>query len=268
TSSPFLDSLPPELRLRIYGYLLVSAQPLKGPIARQGMRYNLDTKILCANKQIYAEARAVFFSKNTFYISSSSPPALSSSSSSLEGSGAFEPPLQAKDLPLIRHLEIDPLYYPTQLTTQPGPGGWKPVCPAAERYITTLTHVLSFVGRSLLSLSFKADTRPYAGFADDVFGALAGLDDGAEETLDVRKVLTGFHAIERNARFREAVRELEAVRTVAVSFFFPESDFHFVIEKGELCRHGLLFLASQTIFARSEIKIKALLEGMGEDGLD
>jgi hypothetical protein len=276
-TSPFLDLLPPELRLRIYEHLLVASTPLKGIVARRGSKYGLSTSILRTNAQIYAEARAAFFSKNTFYISSLPPPV--STDDDIEGSGAFEPPLQAKDLPLIRHLQIDPLYYPKNLTTQPGAvGGWKPVCPAAERYIMNLTHVLTFVRSTLLSLSFRTDTRPYAGFSDDMFGVLAGElagdsaavedDEVLDDALDVKKMLTSFHVIEGNLRFRKAVRELEAVRSIAVSFNFPESDFNFQVEKAELCKRGLLFLASQTIFARSEIKIKAMLDGMGDGSLD
>lgn len=256
--------LPPELRLRIYDYLLVADKPLKGVVARRNARYGLDTKILRVNKQIYAEARNAFFGKNTFYITALPP----LTSSSIEGSGAFEPPLQAKDLPLIRHLEIDPLYYPKELKTEPGVGGWKPICPVAERYIMNLTHLLTFVKATLLSLSFKTDTRPYAGFSDEVFGALAEDDESMDGSLDVRKILTAFHVIEGNLRFRKAVAELDAVRSIPVSFNFPESDFNFNVEKGELCKRGLLFLASQTIFARSEIKIKAMLEGLSDDGLD
>lgn len=270
-TSPFLDLLPPELRLQIYEHLLVASTPLKGAVARRGSKYGLCTSILRVNKQTHAEARAAFFGKNTFYISSL-PPRICTDDD-VEGSGAFEPPLQAKDLPLIRHLQIDPLYYPKMLTTYSGAtGGWKPVCPAAQRYIMNLTHVLSFVRSTLLSLSFKTDTRPYAGFSDEVFGVLAGElaeeDEGLDDALDVKKILTSFHVIEENLRFREAVRELEAVRSVAVTFNFPESDFNFQVEKEELCKRGLLFLASQTIFARSEIKIKAMLDRMGDEGLD
>ncbi|KAF3046097.1 hypothetical protein E8E12_011044 [Didymella heteroderae] len=264
-TSPFLDLLPPELRIRIYEHLLVARTPLKGVVARRGSKYGLSTSILRTNKQIYAEARATFFSKNTFYVSSLPPPVFTDDD--VQGSGAFEPPLQAKDLPLIRHLQVDPLYYPKNLKTQPGVAGWKPVCPAAERYIMNLTHVLTFVRSTLLSLSFKTDTRPYAGFSDEVFGALAvgEIDENLNDSLDVKKILTSFHVIEGNLRFRKAVRELEAVRSIAVSFNFPESDFNFQVEKAELCKRGLLFLASQTIFARSEIKIKAMLEGMGDE---
>ncbi|KAF3008959.1 hypothetical protein E8E13_011439 [Curvularia kusanoi] len=267
SQSPFLDILPPELRLRIYDYLLVASQPLKGTLARRTTRYGLDTKILRVNKQIYAEARNAFFGKNTFYITSA-PHQSSNGDNNInnddeddddEGSGAFEPPLQVKDLALIRHLEIDPLYYPKTLKTQPGVGGWKPVCPAAERYILNLTHLLTLVESTLLSLSFKTDTRPYAGFSDE---------EGLDDTLDVKKILTSFHVIEGHSRFRKAVADLAAVRNVLVTFNFPESDFNFNVEKQELCKRGLLFLACQTVFARSEIKIKAMLEGLGDDGLE
>lgn len=272
-TSPFLDLLPPELRLRIYEHLLVASTSLKGVVARRGTKYGLSTSILRTNQQIYAEARAAFFSRNTFYISSLPPPA--TTDDDVEGSGAFEPPLQPKDLPLIRHLHIDPLYYPKTLTTYSGARGWKPVCPAAERYVMNLTHVLTFVRSTLLSLAFRTDTRPYAGFGDGGVGALAAgdlaaqdHDEGLDDALDVKKILTGFHVIEGNLRFSKAVRELDAVRSVAVSFTFPESDFNFEVEKAELCKRGLLFLASQTIFARSEIKIKAMLDKMDDEGLD
>ncbi|KAJ4994345.1 hypothetical protein SVAN01_00174 [Stagonosporopsis vannaccii] len=262
--STLLDMLPPELRLRIYDYLLVADQSLKGIVARRNTRYGLDTRILRVNKQIHAEARNAFFGKNTFYITSLP----SRDDDDLEGSGAFEPPLQPRDLPLIRHLEVDPLFYPKTLKTEPGVGGWKPVCPAADRYIMNLTHLLGFVKSTLLSLSFTADTRRYASFSDEAFGALASDDESLDDSLDVKKVLTAFHVIEKNVRFRNAVSDLVAVRSVAVAFLFPESDFNYKVEKLELCKRGLLLLACQTVFARSEIKIKAMLDGLSEDELD
>ncbi|KZM19178.1 uncharacterized protein EKO05_0006422 [Ascochyta rabiei] len=265
TESPFLDMLPPELRLHIYDYLLVADEPLRGISARRTTKHGLDTKIFRVNKRIYAEARSVFFGKNTFYITSMP----SQFGDDVEGSGAFEPPLQVKDLPLIRHLTIDPLYYPKKLMTEPGVGGGKPICPAAERYVMNLTHLLAFVKSTLLSLSFKADTRPYASFSDEVYGAFSPDDESSEEeSLDVRKMLTGFHVIEGNRRFTKAMSELTAVRSIPVAFSFPESDFNFNVEKSELCKRGLLFLACQTVFARSEIKIKAMLGGLSDDGLD
>lgn len=262
TKSPFLDMLPPELRLRIYDYLLVTDTTLKGVVARGTTRYGLETKILRVNKQIYAEARNAFFGRNTFYVTSLP----NQTDDDTEGSGAFEPPLQVKDLSLIRHLVVDPLYYPKKLQTQPSVGGWKPVCPAAERYVMNLTHLLTLVESTLLSLSFNTDTRPYASFSSEMFDTLSSDDEGLDVALDVKKVLTAFHIIEEHSRFRKAVSDLHCVRDVAVTFNFPESDFNFNVEKRELCKRGLLFLACQTVFARSEIKIKAMLEELGDDG--
>lgn len=263
--SPFLDMLPSELRLCVYEYLLVANEPLKGISARQQTRYGLDTRILRVNKQIYAEARNAFFGKNTFYVTSL--PSLTDDDE--EGSGAFEPPLQVKDLALIRHLEINPIYYPRKLRTEPCVGGWRPICPAAERYVMNLTYLLSFVKSTLLSLSFKADTQLYASFSDEALGTIVSEDDESsdETSLDVKKVLTAFHVIEGNLRFTKAVAELAAVRSVPVAFAFPESDFNYIVEKSELCKRGLLFLACQTVFARSEIRVKAMLDGLSDDGL-
>lgn len=131
-----------------------------------------------------------------------------------------------------------------------------------------LTHLLALVESTLLSLSFKTDTRPYASFSGETFDTLSSDDDGLDGALDVKKVLTAFHIIEGHSRFRKAVSDLACIRDVAVTFNFPESDFNFVIEKQELCKRGLLFLACQTVFARSEIKIKAMLEELGDDGLE
>ena len=259
--------LPPELRLHIYDYLLIANEPLKGISARRSQKYGLDTKIMRVNRQIHAETRNAFFAKNTFHVTAMP----NQTNDDVEGSGAFEPPLQVKDLVLIRHLEIDPLYYPKKLRTEPSVGGWKPICPAAERYIMNLTHLLTFVKSTLLSLSFKTDTRPYASFSGEVFSTLLSDDDESldEDSLDVKKVLTAFHAIQSNVRFTKAISELAMVKSVPVDFAFPESDFKFNIEKNELCKRGLLFLTCQVIFARSEIKIKAMLEEFGDDeGLD
>jgi hypothetical protein len=72
TRSPFLDILPPDLRLHIYTHLLVSPTPIKGPVARlhQAETYGLNTAILRTNKQIHDEARTVFLGRNTFSINS------------------------------------------------------------------------------------------------------------------------------------------------------------------------------------------------------
>lgn len=263
--SPFLDTLPPELRLHVYSHLLVAPEPIKGPSARGTTRYGLSTAILRVNRQINAEARSAFFGKNTFYITSvrgtrspfSSPN--NPEEEEEEGTGAFSPPLQLHDLSLVRHLEIDPLFYPTR---QPSSSTGKTACPAAQRYVLNLTYLLALVRPSLRSLRFTADARPYAGFENDEEDEEEGDVDGA---LNIPKLLTSFYVIEGHVRFRKAVADLASVKHIAVSFLFPESEFHFEVEKGELCRRGLLFLACQTVFARSEIGVRALLEGLGEE---
>lgn len=257
--------LPPELRLRIYDYLLVANEPVKGLSARRTTRYGLEMNILQVNKQTYAEARNVFFGKNTFYITSIP----SQSDDDVEGSGAFEPPLQIKDLALIRHLEIDPLYYPKKLRTGLDVDGWKPICPPAERYVMNLTHLLTLVKSTLLTLRFTADTRPYVTFGDEVSGVVSTEDETLDEdAVDVKKVLTAFHAMESNPRFTMALSSMAMIRTVPVTFLFPDSDFDFDVAKHQLCQKGLLFLACHVVFARSEIKIKAMLDELSDDGLD
>ncbi|KAJ4369203.1 hypothetical protein N0V83_006288 [Neocucurbitaria cava] len=116
--SPFLN-LSTELRINIYEHLLVSQIPLKGRTARLDEKYDLHTSILRVNKQIHDEARSVFFGRNTFYLTSMPPlrpwkiyDYEKEEIREEEGSGAFEPPLQLKDLPHVRHLHIDLLYYP------------------------------------------------------------------------------------------------------------------------------------------------------------
>ncbi|KAL6153288.1 hypothetical protein ACJBU6_08441 [Exserohilum turcicum] len=170
TRSPFLDVLPPELRLHIYSHLLVASSPLKGPVARQDTSYDLHTAILRTNKQIYHEARSIFFGRNTFYITSIPPSRPSTGSDEdaedhdeEEGSGAFEPPLQLRDLPLVRHLQVDLLYYPKSMHTirDRRSGIWIPVCVGAQRYSTSLSFLLSAVETRLLSLKLCADTRRY-----------------------------------------------------------------------------------------------------------
>ncbi|OAL49805.1 hypothetical protein IQ07DRAFT_567186 [Pyrenochaeta sp. DS3sAY3a] len=268
TNSPFLDLLPPEMRLYIYSFLLVTPQPIKGTIARQDAKYNLHTAILRTNRQINDEARSVFFGKNTFCISSV-PPAPSTTSvrnaafnsedqeEEDTGSGAFEPPLQLRDLPLVRHLEIDLLYYPRSLRTtwSAADGGWKPTCVGAERYIASLFYILRCVESSLLSLSLCADMRPYSA------SRTPELED---PPLSPTKLLTGFHAADTSPRFKAALAALP-IDIIPLRFDFPESHFDFCVEKRVLLRESLVFLAGQVLLARSEIRLKALLGEMGGD---
>ncbi|KAF2131194.1 hypothetical protein P153DRAFT_271804, partial [Dothidotthia symphoricarpi CBS 119687] len=283
-----LDALPPDLRLRIYTHLLVASTPLKGPTARQTAKYNLHTSIMRVSRKFHAETRSVFFGKNTFYLSSIPPspgrPGTADHQQQQrqddrhhDGSGAFEPPLQLPDLPLVRHLEIDLLYYPAVLTTVPQLDGcgWRPLCTGAERYAATLGHVLTFVRNTLSSLKFIADVQPYMvergdGSSTDETEEETDTETDAEEaeeeeSFDVKKLLTGFHAAGTNPRFNAALADLP-FPDIPVSFVFPDSYFGFVVEKEVLCKRGLLFLAGQVVFARNELRMRALLEEL--DGLE
>jgi hypothetical protein len=272
THSPFLDILPAELRVRIYTQLLVTPDPLRGPIARQSTKYNLHTAILRTNKQIYSEARPVFLGKNTFYITTVSP----TSSSNLreeegeEGSGAFEPPLQLADLPLVRHLQVDMLYYPKILrtVTDSRSGAWRPLCVGAERYIISLSYLLGAVQSNLLSLALCADTRRYvegrevAGEGDDEKEDLDEDEDDDSE-INVKRMLTGFYVADGSSRFRKALKGLR-VETVGLHFDFPEAHFDFKVESEVLHQQSLVDLKGQVLMVRSEIALKSAMWELGE----
>lgn len=271
TRSPFLDILPPELRLHIYTHLLVAPTSIKGPVARHETKYDLHTAILRTNKQIYHEARSVFFGKNTFYITSI-PPTSSSSNSSHdiaeeeeEGSGAFEPPLQLTDLPSVRHLEVDLLYYPNSMTTtlDSCDGVWKPVSIGARRYTTSLSYLLSTVSPSLLSLTLCADTRRYIDNTSSQDPHRVSTKSETDiERLQVQKLLTGFYMADSNSLLRKAMKDL-LVRDVGLHFDFPESYFDFMVGRERLCGQSLVELAGQVLAARSEIRFKAAMQEAG-----
>jgi hypothetical protein len=275
TRSPFLEILPPEIRLHIYTHLLVTPSSIKGPIARQDTKYDLHTAILRTNKQIHHEARSVFFGKNTFYITSI-PPVSSSSSSNQdsveeeeEGSGAFEPPLQLTDLPSVRHLEVDLLYYPNSMTTtlDSRDGVWKPVSIGARRYTTSLSYLLGTVSPSLLSLTLCADTRRYLdnnnnNNTSQIPHQFSAKPETDIERLQVQKLLTGFFMADSNSLFKKALEDL-LVKDVGLHFDFPESYFDFVVERERLCGQSLVELAGQVLAARSEIRFKAAMQEAG-----
>ncbi|KAF1851661.1 uncharacterized protein K460DRAFT_351567 [Cucurbitaria berberidis CBS 394.84] len=318
--SPLLDILPPELRLQIYEHLLVACTPLKGPTARLDKKYNLHTAILRVNKQIYTEAHSIFLGKNTFYITSVVPlhTQMTRSGGSErgarcgkeDGSGAFEPPLQLKDLPLVRHLEVDLLYCPlpaspprTMIKRPPmscatAAAMEKSVkvlaCVGAERYVTSLSHMLRAVTGTLLTLKLCADTRRYAAATSTCFtdNKLNGLDDGLvvdsdsdsdsdsdlepqesdadeedDSPLSIQTLLTGFHAADTHLRFKSALANLP-LETIPLHFSFPESYFDFVVDRAVLLQSSLVFLVGQVLFARSEVRLRALMEDISHDGED
>lgn len=261
-STPFLNALPPEIRLQIYSYLLVSPVPIKGTLARSfpSETYDLHTSILRTNRQIYNEAKHVFLSLNTFHITSASSLA-SEKYNQHQDSGAFEPPLQLRDLPLIRHLEVDLIYHPRKLRTAPGIDGkgWKPICPGADRYMTSLSFLLGCVKYSLLSLKLVADVRPYTSYDMDA--------TDYESSMDVRKYLTGFHAGDSSWRLQDALANLPP-KTIDLRFDFPESYFAFSLQKETLKKKDLAVLAGQVLIARSEMQMKVAVDDLGDGDED
>jgi hypothetical protein len=153
------------------------------------------------------------------------------------------------------------LYYAAgTLQTVPGPRlGWAPACKAAERYVSSVTHLLGFVRQSLLRLSFVADARVYAT-------ADADADADADDTLDVKKLLTAFHIAEGSPRFNALLAQMPLVRHIPVSFLFPDSFYAGTLRCGTGAADSSLFLlACQVVLARSEVRVRALLETLGGD---
>lgn len=255
TTTPFLSILPPELRLRIYTQLLVAPKPLKGPGARQAQeeKYDIHTAIMRTSKQVFSEARHVFFGRNTFSISSILP-----QDDSDDASGAFEPPLQLKDLSLIRHLEVDLLYYPRMLRRESKRGGcgWQPVSHGAERYIICLSFLLDGVKDTLRTLRIGADVRPYTNSTKD-----------EDNVFDVTKFLTGFQYADQTPRFKHAIATLP-VKQLQLRFDFSETYFDFKVEKEVLNRWSLMYLAGQLAIKKSEIELRGLLEELDEEEME
>jgi hypothetical protein len=248
TTTPFLDILPAELRTHIYTHLLTNPLPLKGPTARGESTYSIHTAILRTNKQIYSEARHIFFGRNTFSVSSV-PPVIQPHSSTSEngsesdidiGTGAFEPPLQLKDLHLVRHLSIDLLNHANTDTS-------------AQRYITNISYLLSHLDPSTVkSLTITADTNT----------PLSSPPSLHPESLDIRTFLLPFHFADLTPRFRAAIANLKC-ETVAMRFEFADMVFDFEVPRDMAGRGGLVGFAGRVVVKRGEIALRGVLEDLG-----
>lgn len=267
SSSPFL-TLPAEIRQKIYTHLLTAPHPIRGPVARGNQTYSLHTAILRTSRLIHTEARSIFFSHNTFVITSLPSTSLASDD---HGDGAFEPPLQPHDLALVRRLEIDVLFYPKVLRCLEGRkyGGWSPVCPAAERYVGNLVGLLGAVEKTLVELRLGADTRRLHADLDSHQDTGHRMDTDVYTELDTRKILTGFHMLDRNPRFRDALAKLTSIPSIALHFDFVESFFDFDVERRVLCGQRFTELAGQVLVQRDEIRARvAMCETDGEDDVN
>jgi hypothetical protein len=263
TFSPpsLLHTLPPELRLEIYTHLLTTPHPFFVCTARGAQKYNIHTAILRTCKQIHNEARHVFFSRNTFAITPlpsvspayhRSPPNAAEKGETGDEEGGllkFEPPLQQIDLPLLRHLSIDILYYPKTLTigTWSDDRGWLPIAPRAQEYITSISHMLSAVDANLRTLEITADVRPYT---TPVLLHEYGYVGGRGGVLDVKKYLTGFYFADQNPAFGDAIAGLRNVKDVELRFEFKESWFRFTVTRDEVTERKLVGLAGEVLTMR------------------
>jgi hypothetical protein len=264
----FLDKLPPELRLTIYEYLVISPSPLKGKTARkENEKTGLNLTILRVSQQIHTEALPLFYGKNTFYISSipDSPPSptqISASEQQLELGllETFDPPLPRSHWPLIRHVIVNMLYLPETLLSESGAGGigWKPIDPGATAYITVLVSLLKSCTSSLLSLKLVADV---------------------PAEFDTKKCLVSFFECDANASFSSALTKLGIkelggeglLEKVPIAFEFPDCYFRMLVEPAVFMKKSILLLACQVMFSQSQVRIMRLLgefeKGKVEEGM-
>ncbi|KAF2689616.1 hypothetical protein K458DRAFT_427746 [Lentithecium fluviatile CBS 122367] len=227
----FLYSIPPELRLHIYSYLVLAAEPLRGQAARHHPT-GLDLAILRTNRQIYEEANAVFLGKNEFYVTS-----LPDGKGRL---GHFEPEFLERDLGLVRHLTIDLVY------RWMGRGGaegveemWKPDDPGAAAHIKSLTHLLRTT--HLLTLHLTASPPSY---------------------FTAKQTLTSFFAADHSRPFAAALASLPAtssIRQIPVSFEFPDCYYRISVSPGAFVERSILLLACHVLFCQSQARIRMMM---------
>jgi hypothetical protein len=132
----FLDSLPLELRLHVYSYLVIASSPLQGKKARQQCITGLDLSVLRTNRRVYEEAKALFLGKNVFCISSVEDGRPTNKHTGLDGKGEwFEPPLTQNELKAVRHLEVDPVFRAREMGENIGKvEGWRLADEGAAEY--------------------------------------------------------------------------------------------------------------------------------------
>jgi hypothetical protein len=252
----FLDKLPPELRLTIYEYLVISPSPLKGKTARKANeKTGMNLNILRVNRQIHKEALPLFYGKNTFYVSSipDSPPSttqISAPEKQLELGllGTFDPPLPRSNWSLIRHLTINMLYLPETLVSEPSADGigWKPIDPGATAYISLLVSLLQNCTSRLLSLTLVADV---------------------PTEFDAKKCLVSFFMCDANISFSSALANLGInehgreglLKKVFLAFEFPDCYLRMSVEPVVFMKKSILLLACQVMLCQSQVRVMRLL---------
>jgi hypothetical protein len=245
-----LDKLPPELRLQIYEYLVVANEPIRGRTSRGTRHYGLSLAILSVNKQINAEAKSLFYGKNTFYISSTPKTRTEDSVETQKGNerdvasslilDRVDPPLPPSTFALLRHLTIDLIYYPTTATTS-STCFWKPNDPGCADYIASLIQLLQAVSPTLLSLSLTAEFR---------------------QEFRVRKCLISFYMLDRNYNFLSKLSALTLHSSngmIPIGFEYPDCYYRTEVRKEVFEKKSLLLLACKVMFFQSQCKIDKLV---------
>jgi hypothetical protein len=253
---PLLEKVPTEVRLAIYEHIVVANEPLKGKIARKGARYGLDLAILRVARQVYREARDVFYARNTFSVSAVPE---QQDGEYLKTAGSFEPPLPCRDWPLLRNLSIDLVYYPqysmldhanSQVFPPVYGDDWKPAFGCAEKYIQSLT---SMIGAATPSLQYLR------------------LEAVVEESYSARMALISFLICERERGFQNALvalKERNNIQTLPFHFEFCDSFYNVEVEPEDLARESMLNLAGKVMFCQSQWRFDLLMYQyqMGEVG--
>ena len=271
----FLDSLPPELRIYVYSYLVLATSPLQGQTARQ-QPTGLNLSILRTNRCIYEEAKAVFLAKNVFYISSLV--AARDANEVLgaeEGERLFEPSFTQHELKAVRHLEIDPVYRSEDVGEEMVcVEYWRPADLGAAEYskfiplsvpsrttrvnhstlnkhttnlpppkVKSLTHLLQTT--TLRTLRLTATPPPH---------------------LTTKQTLTSFFTANRSPSFAAALASHgPAIAKIPIAFEFQDCYYRISVEPDALMHRSIMFLGCQVMFSRSQIRIQRMMREFGDE---
>ncbi|KAF2202095.1 hypothetical protein GQ43DRAFT_9343 [Delitschia confertaspora ATCC 74209] len=234
---PFLQKLPLEIRLDIYEYLLIEDESLRGRDAREKKHYGFSLAILRVNRQISLEAHDVFLGKNTFFVSARSNHI--NDRITADNYGAIDPPLASRCWGGVRHLTLDLMYYPENVTT----ADLDRDCVA---YLTNLTQLLRAAAPRLRSLSISA--------------CMA-------ENFNARRSLITFFMCDRESAFMRTLSSITSVASIPIKFDFPDSFYHVSLKPAALQKRSILLLACQVMFCQSQYRIDRLLKCFDDGGL-
>ncbi|PVH99907.1 hypothetical protein DM02DRAFT_672373 [Periconia macrospinosa] len=283
TAAASFLSLPLEIRLSIYSYLVTSpfsssnnatTIALQGRSARPAQqRYGLDLAILRTNKQISEEARLVFLSENEFGVRCCCG-AEDVGREREEGErGRLDPPLSEKDLVRVRFLRVELLC---------GCGGagngteyWKGVseeekgCGDVGVYGKYLNQVLTTT-TSLKSLVLTATSHSPS---DDILG---------QQNNTTQSILSTFTALSRLRIPSFLSVSHPTLKSIPLVFDFDDC-YYYCEDITRLCtrssnnhqnlnnkvgkgENGIFILACCVLFCRSRVRIRKMLGEFESEG--